>query len=515
MTLELPAFWRWWVAELAPLVPAAPRAAVQRRRLRPVLAFGDDTAVLWDLRIKNGSSSFSKSRVFRCSAILPPSRMLPVPRSKHCRTWRWSTRKVIVTLPPSQILRKQIVLPAAVEENLLQALTYDLDRHTPFRPEQLYFDAIVVSRDLARNEIRVDWAAALKSVVDQARRHAESWGATVVGVTPQAPARRRPLVETESASPRRTFGCGAVAALAILASLSLLIVATLLVVALPLWQKREFAVEHGQVTEQARLQASASDALRQQLDQATGDYNFALGKKYAFPSTLQLLDDVTRLLPDDTWLTQLEIKTIAKGKEPPHREMLLRGESGNAGRLISALEDSKLFEQAAPRSPTTKIQPGPGEVFDLGTQVTPSPTPQLVALAAPGHTADGVPKDAAAGTAGKSPEGANARAGTTPDSAARKGSATGGASGAAPAGHTGAAPGSAAAPAAAAAGASSGTSGAASGANPAAPPGAAIGAAPGAGGTGGARGSVEHPRGSVPGRKCSTCTSINASIARS
>ena len=41
----LPAFWRWWMAELAPLVPAAPRAALQRRRLRPMLAFGDGVAV--------------------------------------------------------------------------------------------------------------------------------------------------------------------------------------------------------------------------------------------------------------------------------------------------------------------------------------------------------------------------------------------------------------------------------------------------------------------------------------
>ena len=30
--LGLPAFWRWWTGELAPLVPAAPRAALQRRR---------------------------------------------------------------------------------------------------------------------------------------------------------------------------------------------------------------------------------------------------------------------------------------------------------------------------------------------------------------------------------------------------------------------------------------------------------------------------------------------------
>ena len=82
-----------------------------------------------------------------------------------------------------------IVEPAAgdaVEDNLAQVLAYDLDRHTPFKPEEVCFDARVVGRDAAKKELRVDWAAARKSVVEQARRRAESWGALVLAVTPDA-----------------------------------------------------------------------------------------------------------------------------------------------------------------------------------------------------------------------------------------------------------------------------------------------------------------------------------------
>jgi type II secretory pathway pseudopilin PulG len=160
----------------------------------------------------------------------------------------------------------------------------------------------------------------------------------------------------------------------------LILVLALVAIAVPLWQKRSHAVALGQLVQQARLQANASDALRQQLEQLAGDYNFALQRKYAFPSTMQVLDDLTRLLPDDTWLTQLEVKTLPKSKEP-HRDIVLRGESSNAGRLVSLLEESKLFEQAAPRSPTTKIQPGPGEIFDLGAQLKPLTPPPPVQLA--------------------------------------------------------------------------------------------------------------------------------------
>jgi len=164
-----------------------------------------------------------------------------------------------------------------------------------------------------------------------------------------------------------------------------------------------------QNTEQVRLQADASSALRQQLETMTGDYNYVLGKKYGFPSQVQVLDDVTKLLPDDTWLTQLEVKSAPKGKEP-RRELLLRGESANAGRLVSLLEDSKVFVEAAPRSPTTKIQPGPGEIFDLGAQVAPTPPPLPLQLAS-------TPVDPAAPPV-VAPEAAAAPAPTPPPAAA-------------------------------------------------------------------------------------------------
>jgi general secretion pathway protein L len=173
----------------------------------------------------------------------------------------------------------------------------------------------------------------------------------------------------------------------------LIAAAALFATALPLWQKRGYAIALLQQAAQARAQADASGALREELERLTGDYNFALQKKYAFPTALQSIEDVTKLLPDDTWLTQFEMKSTAKGKEP-HREILVRGESANAGRLISLLEESKLFEQAAPRSPTTKIQPGPGEIFDLGAQLKPLPPPQPLQFATGGE-AEAMPAAAA------------------------------------------------------------------------------------------------------------------------
>ena len=268
--------------------------------------------------------------------------------------------RVVVALPPRQVMRKRLALPAAVEESLEQALSYDLDRHTPFRPDQLYFDAVVVDRDPAQKTIAVDWAAALKTVVDGARRQAEAWGASVQAVVPGPASTVPPRLNLLPAEERPRAGSWR--RWQVWVPLVLVAAVALASVLVPLVQKREYAIALNKQAEEARVQALAADAVRTRLERAQGEYNFVLAKKYAYPGTVQLLDGVTRVLPDDTWVTQLEMRTSLRGKET-QRDLVLRGESANAGKLIGLLEDSKLVEQAALRSSTTKIQPGPGRDF--------------------------------------------------------------------------------------------------------------------------------------------------------
>jgi general secretion pathway protein L len=377
--LGLPGFWRWWTSELAPLIPAAPRGALQRRRARPSIEFGEGEAIVWRPELVAGVLRLAKIASIPLTGDAATvsaggrAAVALLTQMAHGRVAPGAPR-VAVALPARQVLRKQLVLPMAVEENLLRTLAYDLDRHTPFRPDQVYFDATVIGRDLAKKTIRVDWTAALKTVVDGARRQAEDWGASVVAVVPgpstSVPSRLNLL--PQDARPRRLLWrqWQVWAPTALVASIALA------VVLVPLVQKRGYAIALLDQTEAERVQAEAASVVRREFERLQGDYNYALAKKYAYPGTVQIIDDITRVLPDDTWLTQLEMKTSVKGKDT-QREVFLRGESGNGSKLISVLEDSKLVEQAALRSPTTKLQPGPGEVFDLGAQLKVIAPPAL------------------------------------------------------------------------------------------------------------------------------------------
>ena len=381
----LRAFWRWWLAELAPLMPPRLRLALRRRRLHPIVAIDRDAVVLWAPRVANGTLAFddvARIPLQGDAAELAREGHAAIDALPRANGGMATVPSVVIALPPSQVLRKSCALPAAVEENLHQTLAYDLDRHTPFKTDEVYFDAVVVGRDAVKKEIRVDLAAAPKAFVDQARRRVEAWGAQVVAVSPDAPSAATalasnklnllPPAERPATSRWRQWQTWV--------PLAAIALAALVVIALPIWQKRVHAIQLAQLVEHAKAQADASAALRDELERLAGDYNFALQRKYTFPAAMQVVEDVTKLLPDDTWLTQFEIKTTARGKDA-HREIVLRGESANAGRLVSLLEDSKVFEQAAPRSPTTKIQPGPGEIFDLGAQLKTLALPQTIQLA--------------------------------------------------------------------------------------------------------------------------------------
>lgn len=397
-------FWRWWTAQLAGVVPASLRNLVARQRLKPIVVFDRDEAILWELD-DAGAHRLAYAPGARIPLHGDANEIAQAGRAA-IETLRKRARgrapEVVLALTPHQVLRKRLTYPALVENNLSHVLGYDLDRHTPFKSDELYYDAAIVGRDAARNEIKIELVAALRSVVDQLRRQVETWGAEVVAIAPEVPRGDAAPAQHLDLMPEADRTPAGLRRWQIVVPVVLAIVLAAVAIGIPIANKREEAITLLHQTEQARIQAAGADALRQQLEQSVEDYNFVLSKKYSYPSTVQLLDDVTRILPDDTWLTTLELKSIPKGKEPARKEILLRGESANAGRLVTLLEDSHLFEQAAPRSPTTKIQPGPGEIFDVGAQLKPLPMPAPVPIAvatAPASNAPGSAANAAANAA--------------------------------------------------------------------------------------------------------------------
>ncbi|MEP7083399.1 MAG: PilN domain-containing protein, partial [Betaproteobacteria bacterium] len=281
-----------------------------------------------------------------------------------------------VGLPTGQFLARTINLPQAAEENLRGALRYEIDRHTPFKADDVGFDCCVVARDDRSREITALLVISPKATISQAVASVAGAGLLVTAVRPSFPDRAALPIDL---LPRDDSANDYLKSVKRWTPWILLAVLGLIALSLPIYQKRAQVIALQPQVNLAAQQAQAADALHQQLDRSQAEYNFLLQKRYATPTSLQLLNEVTRILPDDTWLQSFELRAASKG-----RELQLQGETGVAGKMIELFEQSPLLAGASFKSPVTQAPGSQASRFHIGTDVkeVPPPAPRALALIA-------------------------------------------------------------------------------------------------------------------------------------
>src|SRR5215510_9052034 len=103
----LPRFWRWWIGELAPLLPSASRIALQRRFARPVIELSDGEAIFWRPDFGNGAAQLVIAEKLSLSgdaaAVLAAGRAAVSRLATHA-SGGIAAPKVIIALGPRQVL---------------------------------------------------------------------------------------------------------------------------------------------------------------------------------------------------------------------------------------------------------------------------------------------------------------------------------------------------------------------------------------------------------------------------
>jgi general secretion pathway protein L len=289
--------------------------------------------------------------------------------------------RLLLCLPPDQVLRRTLTLPLAVEENLRQALTFELDRYTPFRPEQVYFDFRVIERDAGQKRLSVDLAVVPRTTVDQGMARAAALGVTPNGAVLADDVVRQggecrnllPAGAEGRKSPARPWWRMWMAALMALLLLALLTV--------PIWQKRNTVTSLLDPLNKAKAAAQETDALRDRLRILVEEHNLLHDKKWDSHSTLATLAELSKLLPDDTFVVQF----IFDGKT-----MQIQGDTASSTSLVETLDASPMFKDVGFKSPLTKIPGTPNDRFHLSATLEAGAKPK------PPATASGVTGGSAA-----------------------------------------------------------------------------------------------------------------------
>lgn len=325
----LPAFLAWWKAELVGLLPARWQAWFQDRRETWLATIDGD-----ELRFQREGAPepFARFDLRQQADILRTELAQLLGRGPN------PDRRLILAAPPAAVLLRSLQFPPAVEENLRQVLSFEMDRQTPFKADQVYFDYHVESLGAGR-QLRVDLALAPRPAIDALTERARSLGLALDGVDvprsePSGLRRRGFNLLPEPARVRRSNPQLRLNLILAAAAVLLLVMAMQQSVA-----NREQALEALRANvEQARTEARAVNTLRNRLDTAVNGAGYLTEKKAQTPSVFRVLGDLSERLPDDTWLERM---TFREGG------LEVAGQSGESTKLIALLQESRTLGNPA------------------------------------------------------------------------------------------------------------------------------------------------------------------------
>ncbi|MBP6627333.1 MAG: PilN domain-containing protein [Arenimonas sp.] len=251
-------------------------------------------------------------------------------RLEQSRAPRW------LLLPAAQVLRRTLTLPAAAEARLRDVLAFELDRQTPFSADQVSYEGRVLARDLATQQLQVELAVLPRARLDAQLQAlgALAPGLSGVDVADAAGQRQGYNLLPEAQRDQRldpvrrlNLILAAVALFALLATLLL----TLHNRSVRLeWLRQEVAAANEQARD-ARL-------LRNQLQTSAQAANFLATRRASRPTMLELVNELTQRIPDDTTLDKLTVNDGA---------VVMVGLSSAAPALVGLLQQSPLLEEPA------------------------------------------------------------------------------------------------------------------------------------------------------------------------
>ena len=343
-------FFRWWLGELKQAMPGAWQARLQHARRRVTLEMGPESLTVGVE--ENGRVSPLEEFALSQDAKLQQQQIQDLLERNDLRE-----APRFLLLEQSVVLCKELKLPLAAESNLAQVLTFEMDRQTPFQASGVYFDWKVLDRIGATSQLQLQLFVVPRPEVERSVDALAGRGVALAGVDVVddghsqglnlLPPERRERTTNPKGRLNLVLGLAVVVLLAA-------------VMAQSLYLRAHQVAELEQAIAAVQGEARKVMNIRQQIEDTGEAAGFLATRRAASPLAIELLADVTRLLPDDTYLDRLVIG-------PDNVQM--QGKSQNAQQLIERVNTSELLDEAAFRG-STRLDARSGlEIFELNAAV--------------------------------------------------------------------------------------------------------------------------------------------------
>ncbi|TCZ79164.1 PilN domain-containing protein [Lysobacter sp. N42] len=257
-------------------------------------------------------------------------------------------------LPAASGLVRRMALPAAAADRLRDVVRFEIDRQTPFAAEAVMFDARLLGRR-PDGQLDVELVVAPREGVDAQLAALGGLGGRLAGIDmagadglPRGVNLLDPAARGTRHDPWRLWNLvlGSVALLGITAALWLV-----------LDNRRAAADALEQAVRERTGPAREAAAQRQVLTDLIEGQAFLDGLRRERPAAVEVMDELTRRLPDGTYLEKLAIE---------QDKLTLMGLSNQASALVTQLQGSQLWHAPALAG---AVQPDPASGRDRFTLV--------------------------------------------------------------------------------------------------------------------------------------------------
>jgi general secretion pathway protein L len=348
-------FFAWWTDELKQLLPEEWQARLRLATRRLSMEVNDSSLqvgiedshkveVLESIRLDQDIELAQK----QIKTLLDQDDLHELPR--------------FLLLDNKWVLHKELKLPVAAESNLQQVLSFEMDRQTPFRANEVYFDWRMLPAGSEPGEIHLELVVAPRRAVDPLLEKLATRGLAPAGVDVQKSGHSLGLnllpaeLRHHSINPKTRLNYG-------LAGAVLLLLVVVMVQSLG--ARAERVTELEEAIAEVQDEARRVQRLKTQVEDTTDAASFLVRKRSRSPLAVEVLAEVTRTLPDGTYLDRLVV-----GEE----SVIMQGKSGNAQQLIELVNKSTLFDEAGFQG-STRLDSGSGlEIFEIASVISLGPS---------------------------------------------------------------------------------------------------------------------------------------------
>jgi len=342
---DLSRYWNWWVGQISDALPKL--SSVRKRAAISAVPHGEGL----QLRGRDNASNILGELSFDMTEGQRQAMLDRVEREIG------GNPRVVLVVPNNAGLQREAELPLAAEAHLAAVCANELERWTPWRPDQAVFSVKILERSEAEGKLLIELAAVPRFVFSRSAELLRENGLLLVGLLRERPDQNPQFIEVEPEleGSRKILRRARVAGILAACGVVLLVAGAFTYELIAIKRLDLRLAEIGGEVEEAQKLAESAKKLTYQA-------RYADEVKLGRASPIMVLNGLSELLPDDCWLEAMSMEGD---------KLTMQGRARDALSLLPLLNSSGRFQDVKFESEVIRDAEAGLDTFNISATALP------------------------------------------------------------------------------------------------------------------------------------------------